>query len=352
MATRLLLAARELAGAMVASLAEADPLEQLVGALVRRLRRAIPASRIGAMTLPWAVRLGIRLKAWNTTPTVSRRCAVRSLPVRRQVSRPSSCDRPGRRRQKACDARQQGGLAAPRGAEEHDELAVVGVEGEAVERTDDVAARAELDGEVADLERAHGPPRTQLDGSTDDGSSEGDQAREQTHEDRDEREGHVGAGGQDDGQGEHRLACSLETDKAKSAASKRDDDGLRGDAEEEQPRRRARATSGRRSRAAARARHVHQGGDDDRGDDPHQGAGVVDGRRWRPPSRGRVSASTSSERQDREVTGGRPSGVPCVTTVVMSGAPWKATSSDILDRRRRRSGCLRGASGPRPARRR
>ena len=59
-------------------------------ALAPATRRDLPASRIGATTLPWAVRLGIRLKAWKTTPTVSRRCAVRSRPDSREVSRPSS----------------------------------------------------------------------------------------------------------------------------------------------------------------------------------------------------------------------------------------------------------------------
>ena len=59
-------------------------------ALAPATRRELPASRIGATTLPWAVRLGIRLKAWKTTPTVSRRCAVRSRPDSREVSRPSS----------------------------------------------------------------------------------------------------------------------------------------------------------------------------------------------------------------------------------------------------------------------
>ena len=62
----LLLAAGHLTRPVIGAFGQPDLGQQLVGPGAAS-RRGTLARRMGAMTLPRAVRLGIRLKAWNTT---------------------------------------------------------------------------------------------------------------------------------------------------------------------------------------------------------------------------------------------------------------------------------------------
>ena len=68
----LLLAAGHLVGSVVAPLAQPHLVQEGVGPLPGGTA-LVPAKRRGTITLARALRLGIRLKAWNTTPTVWRR---------------------------------------------------------------------------------------------------------------------------------------------------------------------------------------------------------------------------------------------------------------------------------------
>jgi hypothetical protein len=66
-------------------------------------------------------------------------------------------DRAGGRVEQARQAGQQRGLAAAGRAEQHDQLAVVALAGEIVERSDLVSAGREFNGEVLKRETSHHP---------------------------------------------------------------------------------------------------------------------------------------------------------------------------------------------------
>ena len=81
------------------------------------------------MTFSSAVRLGTRLNAWNTIPTVRRRYAVSAAPVSPVTSMSPNWMRPCCRREDPSEARQQRRLAAPARAEKQHERARGGASG-------------------------------------------------------------------------------------------------------------------------------------------------------------------------------------------------------------------------------
>ena len=147
----LLLAARELAGPMVTALAEPHPLEQL-----RRPSARVASGHAGEAHRGHHVAVGA--EARDEVERLEHH-ADRVAAVRREVAPGEAgglaaveLDGSGRGREEPGQAREQRRLPAARGPEEDDQLAVGGVEAEAVERPHDVATGAELHREVANRE--------------------------------------------------------------------------------------------------------------------------------------------------------------------------------------------------------
>ena len=69
----LLLPAAQVARSVFHSFRKIDARQQFLGALDATSARDIPAARSGTITFSSAVRLGTRLNAWKTMPTLSRR---------------------------------------------------------------------------------------------------------------------------------------------------------------------------------------------------------------------------------------------------------------------------------------
>ena len=132
-------------------------------------RPPTPAAHRGAATLSMAVRLGIRLNAWKTTPTVRRRYSVSSAPRKSAHLGIAEVDGPAGGSQDSGQAGQQGGLPAAARAEEKGQRARSGFHAQPVEGSDGVVATLVLDGELGDGEVIHpiheGPPKARA-GST------------------------------------------------------------------------------------------------------------------------------------------------------------------------------------------
>ena len=118
------------------------------------------AARIGTITFSAAVRLGTRLNAWNTMPTVLRRYSDQAAPVQRRDVDVAEFDTAGGRAEYPAEARQQRRLPTPAGAQQNHQRPGPHVEVTPVDGPHGVSAPAVLDDEVADVEitHRHGPP--------------------------------------------------------------------------------------------------------------------------------------------------------------------------------------------------
>ena len=210
--------------------------------------------------------------------------ADRVLPVARDVLTAEAdglvapeLDRARRRGEQPGEARKQRRLPAAARTEHHHELAVLGVERQVIERPDHVAVGLELDGQLPHFELGHhGPATRSRDQRTPRAAArQGSRAsrsprptrgaaRPRWRRDRDRLRKHP----------RHEVG----QEAAERGGHERYERGLHGQARVQHRRRRAQRLQHREVARTLQRRDVHERGNDDRGDHPHEHARVVDGR--------------------------------------------------------------------------